>query len=159
MLERLLQAGARDVLVAGIVDPPAVQACAQAPESAELELQIGARLDTQLSTPCGIRCRVKRVSDDKRRVLLETPEAAVVLQSDRRAVREMDEIRTLGIEPDYLKIIVVKLGLLVPELRDYAQEHVIALTPGCTDLRLSELPFERLRRPIYPLDTGVEWSP
>jgi microcystin degradation protein MlrC len=33
----------------------------------------------------------------------------------------------------------------------------MALSPGCTDLRLERLPYRRIHRPIYPLDRDVEW--
>ncbi len=152
LLERLLEVGAKQVLVAGIVDPRAVQTCFRAGENAEVDL------DEELSTARSIHGRVRRLYAEAGRALLALDDVYLILQSDRRAVRSHEEIHALGIEPDDLKIIVVKLGLLLPDLRDYAPGHVIALTPGCTDLRLSELPYRRLRRPIYPLDPTVEWT-
>jgi microcystin degradation protein MlrC len=55
-------------------------------------------------------------------------------------------------------IIVVKLGYLFAGLRDIAQKAIMALSPGFTTLLLEQLPYKRIVRPIYPLDTDLEWS-
>ena len=31
----------------------------------------------------------------------------------------------------------------------------MAISPGCTTLALEALPYERIRRPVYPLDEDV----
>lgn len=55
------------------------------------------------------------------------------------------------------KVVVVKLGYLYPELRDIAPVHLMALTPGFCSLDMRSLPFENVRRPIYPLDDDMAW--
>ena len=57
------------------------------------------------------------------------------------------------------RIVVVKLGYLFPDLADHAPRAIMALSPGATDLRLEELPYRRLSRPIYPLDGDLVWDP
>ena len=62
------------------------------------------------------------------------------------------------IDPLEHKAVVVKLGYLFPELRDSAPRAIMALSPGFTDLRLEVLPYQRVQRPIFPLDRGMEWQ-
>jgi microcystin degradation protein MlrC len=57
------------------------------------------------------------------------------------------------------KIVVVKQGYLFPDLADHAPRAIMALSPGATDLRLQELPYQRLPRPIFPLDGDFGWEP
>ena len=40
-----------------------------------------------------------------------------------------------------------------------AARAVMALSPGTSDLRLERLPFERLQRPVFPLDGEFDWKP
>jgi microcystin degradation protein MlrC len=57
------------------------------------------------------------------------------------------------------KIVVVKLGYLFPDLYDHAPRAIMAFSPGATDLRLKELPFQHLQHPIFPLDGDFDWEP
>ena len=47
------------------------------------------------------------------------------------------------------------MGYLVPELYDMRADWVMALTPGGVDQDLVRLPYERVQRPIYPLDPDM----
>jgi microcystin degradation protein MlrC len=82
----------------------------------------------------------------------------VVLTSDRRAFTSLKSFEPAGLHPLEHKIVVVKLGYLFPELRDRAPRALMALTPGFTDLRLEALPYQRVPRPIFPLDRDMEWQ-
>jgi microcystin degradation protein MlrC len=83
----------------------------------------------------------------------------VVLQSSRSPFTELKHFAELDIDPAAYRMVVVKLGYLFPELRDYAPEHIMAMTPGFGDQRLERLPYRNLPRPVYPLDPHIEWDP
>ena len=51
-----------------------------------------------------------------------------------------------------MDLVVVKIGYLEPELFDAAGDWLLALTPGGVDQDLPRLPYERLQRPVFPLD-------
>jgi len=51
----------------------------------------------------------------------------------------------------------VKQGYLAPDLRERCSTTFMALSPGFTDLRLTELPYREVRRPVYPLDANVSF--
>jgi len=160
-LEHLVNAGVRDALVAGITDPQSLKQCFAAGEGSVVDLSIGGKLDHTFARPYPSRATVLRLihksEDVAPQALLRIGEVEVVLQSDRRVFTDLRRFGLLGIDVRQKKLIVVKLGYLFPELRDYAPRHIMALSPGFGDQRLERLPYEHLVRPIYPLDPQAEW--
>jgi len=53
-------------------------------------------------------------------------------------------------------IIVVKMGYLVPNLYDMRADWIMALTPGGVDQNLESLEYNRIRRPMFPFDKGID---
>jgi microcystin degradation protein MlrC len=83
----------------------------------------------------------------------------LLLAVDRRPFVDRASIAAAGVDPMQQKIVVVKQGYLFPDLADHAPRALMALSPGATDLRLQELPYQQLPRPIYPLDGEFTWQP
>src|SRR5262249_39484348 len=83
----------------------------------------------------------------------------VILTERRQHFARLDDFRRAGIEPLRHKVVVVKLGYLMAELRDAAPREILVLPPGCADMELSRLPFRHVRRPIFPLDPDFAWEP
>jgi microcystin degradation protein MlrC len=81
----------------------------------------------------------------------------VLLTTQRWAFTTLSSFQRAHLDPLTHKIVVVKLGYLFPELRDNAPRSIMALSPGFTDLRLERLPYQQIRRPLYPLDPGTAW--
>jgi len=162
-LERLVELGASHALVAGITDPGAVRSCAAAGVGNEVSLDIGGKLDCVNARPYRTQAIVKRLTpqgaDSSPRALVRIEGVDVVLQFDRQPFTELCHFRAMGLDPNAYKLIVVKLGYLFPELRDFAPAHIMALSPGFADQRLDRLPFRYLARPIYPLEPEAEWHP
>ena len=145
--------GTRKCLVAGITDPVAAKACADAGIGAKIEVSLGGKLDSTNGTPFACTGVVESLSDSNGpRALMRIDNVDVVVQSDRRPFTELGHFAELDIEPTDYKIIVVKEGYLFPELRDYAQLHIMAISEGFGDQRLDRLPYKKLQRPIYPFD-------
>ncbi|MCA9885058.1 MAG: MlrC C-terminal domain-containing protein, partial [Anaerolineae bacterium] len=65
----------------------------------------------------------------------------------------------LGIVPEDHKIVVVKIGYLVPELKAMAQKAYLALSPGAVNQDIINLTYNRIQRPCYPFDADMIWSP
>lgn len=68
-------------------------------------------------------------------------------------------MRVLGVEPQDLKAIVVKLGYLEPEIRAIAKKSILVLTDGSTNEVFTRLEYKHLPRPMYPFDQDMEWEP
>lgn len=164
--ERLVGLGARDALVAGIADPAAVRQCAAAGVGAEVELSIGGKLDRANGKPFAASVRVEHLSarpadrdGEPTTAVVRVDGVSIVLTTDRRPFIDRAGIASAGVDPMTQKIVVVKVGYLFPDLRQHAARAIMALSPGTSDLRLAQLPFERLQRPIFPLDGEFDWEP
>ena len=161
VLSRLVERGVAGALVAGITDPAAVEHCLASTGDEEIDLLIGGKLDRTNGTPYACRGRVlasrRLPAPTGPRVLLRIGATDVVIQSDRHPFTQLDHFSDLGVSPESYHLIVVKEGYLFPELRDYAPRHIMAMTPGFGNQRLDRLPYEKLNRPIYPLDADTRW--
>jgi microcystin degradation protein MlrC len=164
-IERLLALGARDAVVAGLADAQAVRQCSAAGVGAEVSLRVGGKLDRANGRPLDLTGRVEHLASTQGQV--EEPTTAtvrvggvrVILAADRRAFPDRASIAAAGVDPMQCKIVVVKLGYLFPDLYDHAPRSIMVLSPGATTLRLEELPYRRLTRPIWPLDPDLDWEP
>lgn len=63
-----------------------------------------------------------------------------------------------GLDLNDYDIIILKQGYLFAQLRPFAGAAFLALTGGASYQLIEEIPYERVERPIYPLDPDVEFS-
>jgi microcystin degradation protein MlrC len=164
--ERLVALGAEDALVAGLTDPGAVQQCAAAGSGVQVELIVGGKLDQASARPFSLTGQVEHITlgadasvGQGMTAVVRVGGVRIVLTSDRRFFPDRAAIAATGVDPMAQKIVVVKQGYLFPDLYDHAPRAIMALSPGATDLRLDRLPYQRLQRPIFPLDAGFHWPP
>ena len=169
VLARLLARGVTDAVVAGILDPEAVETCERAGLGAQVRLTVGGKLDTVFGSPLEIQGTVRFISPHEeeaspglptgRSAVLDVKGNLVVLVNVRRSFTAPSHFEEVGIDPLAHKIVVVKLGYLFQALRDIAPRTIMALTPGFAYQLVEELPYENIVRPIYPLDPDTNWSP
>jgi microcystin degradation protein MlrC len=164
VLSRLLANKVKDAVVAGIVDPEAVLACEKAGTGAEIEMYIGGKRDTLFGKPFKIRGTVKSVfnSDSVRvyfgkQAIVDLPGVQLILVSNVMSYTSPSDFKKAGIDPLRHNIVVVKLGYLFQGLRDIAPKTIMALTPGFAYQVIEKLPYKNIRRPVFPLDTGMTW--
>jgi len=164
-LSRLLAKDVPDAIVAGIPDSAAAHACFEAGVGAEVTLSLGGKLDTGHGAPVEVTGKVEHLyhaDPDAKDVSIATVQVSGVrvLVTDRRTYfSTLNDFRKAGVEPLDHKIVVVKLGYLMPELRDAAPREILALTPGYSDMDFTRLPYRYVTRPILPLDEDFAWSP
>jgi microcystin degradation protein MlrC len=163
VLERLLALKVKDAVLAGIVDPEAVALCAEAGVGAEVELMVGGKIDHVFSKPIAISGSVLRLPMDApgsehRDAVLQVDGVTLVLLSGHRAFTDPAHFRAMDIDPLKHPIVVVKEGYLFQELRDIAPRAIMALTPGFANQMMTDLDYQKVRRPIFPLDPGMNWS-
>jgi microcystin degradation protein MlrC len=164
VLERLLAHGVSSAVLAGIVDPEAVDQCKIAGTGAEIELMVGGKIDYVYSKPYPIKGTVLSLPEgvqgsQKQDAVLQVEGITLVLLSGHRAFTHPNHFEAVGIDPLAYKIVVVKEGYLFQGLRDIAPRSIMALTPGFANQNLEDLDYYELTRPIYPLDPGMEWTP
>jgi len=54
---------------------------------------------------------------------------------------------------------VLKRGYLTAPFQAISPRSILALTPGATNCDLTKMTFQRVQRPIYPLDPDMTWAP
>lgn len=163
VLERLLAHGATNALVAGLCDREAVAHCQAAGEAATVELPLGGKLDTFHGTPLPVTARVLRLvageGKDEGQALLQVAGVTVIVTSRRQGFTTLADFAAAEVDPRDYQIVVVKLGYLFPELIAIAAHALMALSPGASDLDLPRLPYQRIARPMFPVDQEFDWNP
>ena len=162
-LERLLALAVPDAVLAAIPDPHAVGVCRAAGIGAVVDVALGGKLDPRHGPPLAVTGRVLAVVDGDpiagTQAVLQVDGVQVILGERRKPFIAVADFVQVGVDPLAHKIVVVKLGYLFPDLARVAPRALMALTPGASDLDIPRLPFRRIRRPIYPLDAEMTWSP
>jgi microcystin degradation protein MlrC len=165
-LERLLahqSHGLQSALVAGLADAQAVAICRQAGVNAHVRLALGGKLDPIHAASLDVEGTVLQVSaasgKEGDQAVVQVGNVAVILTARRQAFTEEAAFRAAGVDPLAYKIVVVKLGYLFPDLLRIAPAALMALSPGASSLYLERLPYQRIERPMYPLDKEFAWSP
>lgn len=148
-------------------DPPLVYQAFYDPETTKIakkkgsgnriKCSLGARFDRKTSSPIMVDALIKSVSNYEGSdiVLLYISGIDVVVTSKHIGCYDPGIMRALGIIPEERKVICLKLGYLEPEIKAIAKKSFLVLTPGSTNEIFFRLPYERINRPIYPLDSDL----
>ncbi|MBY5881553.1 M81 family metallopeptidase [Rhizobium ruizarguesonis] len=163
VLAELIARGATGVVFAGIADKAATEACYAAGIGAELDLSVGASLDTKGSKPVVARFAVKFLHETSdptdRQAVVSTGGIDLVLSAKRRPYHNIADFTRLGLDPHQASIIVVKSGYLSPELAPLANPNLMALSTGVVDQFVERLPRLRKQHPTYPFDRDFAFEP
>ncbi len=166
VLSYFLERNIKDAVIAGIVDSAAVHACVKAGVGGHVSLTIGGKIDRVFGKPLKINGIVRFIAPDTVRgqvhrhpVVVEVNGIQLVLLNVIRSFTSPADFKEVNINPLAHKIVVVKLGYLFQDLRDIAPKTYMALTPGFAYQVIEKLPYKNVRRPIYPLDADMEWTP
>jgi microcystin degradation protein MlrC len=173
LLAALLAAGAGGAAYATLCDPEAVAAAAGAGVGAELELDLGGKRDPLHSRPLRVRARVRHLSDGRyrnqgplwpnaagnlgRTATLEIGGIDVVVTERPNGAFDPAVFRCAGVEPLSKSVLVVKSQIFAP--RAYAglvEEALVVDGSGWATSDFARLPYARVRRPIFPLDSEFE---
>jgi microcystin degradation protein MlrC len=161
-LQALLKAKATNVLLGGMTDRPATDACYAAGVGATIPLSIGATLDPVECRPVKVNATVKflsKTSDPVSREAVVTFDGiTATLSARRRAYHEAEAFRSLGLEPTAFKIVVLKCGYLAPTMKPLANPHLMALSPGAIDQDIPHIANLR-RGPRFPWQPDLPYVP
>lgn len=173
LLAELLRQGAIGAVML-IADPEAVEAAARASVSAEVELQVGGKTDRRHGDPCPVRGRVVSLGDGQwvhegpenagvpvemgPTAVLKVDEVLLVLTSRKSMPGDLQQLRSLGIEPAEQQIIVVKAAVRWRGgYGPIARQAIHVDTPGLGSVNLQSFHHRSVRRPIFPLDPDTVW--
>ncbi|RKU26758.1 MlrC domain protein [Candidatus Poribacteria bacterium] len=172
ILAELLKQDAAEFVVV-LWDAESVQTCLRAGIGEEVALSVGGKTDTRHGKPVPIRGRVRLIHDghfvetEPRHggqkyhnqgltavVGLASPHRAlVVLTSRRQTPFSLHQLLSLGIQPQAMRIIVVKAAIAYRAAYEPIAGEIIEVdTPGLTAVNPQHFTYRHIRRPIFPLD-------
>jgi microcystin degradation protein MlrC len=173
ILRALLDVGYRGRALVPIVDAPAVRAAFAAGVGQTIRVSVGGSLDPRRYPPLPIEARVHLLAEGRFRneswgsewdagptAVLHAGTNTLVVTS--RPVHLFDRSLFLahGQNPQYFDAVVVKSPHCQHQFyADWAARMVNVDAPGATSANLRSLGHTRCRRPIFPLDEGVTFTP
>jgi microcystin degradation protein MlrC len=143
-------------IYASVPDAVAAAACKAAGLGGEVTISIGGKLDPIHGAPLPIQGHVAALlADDPVGgdiAVVRVGGVHVIITSRRKPYHVISDFVNLGLEIAAHKLTVVKIGYLEPELRQAARHAFLALTDGSVNQDIPSLTYERVQRPIFPLD-------
>ena len=178
ILRSLIEAGARSAALAQIMDASAVAACVSAGVGKEVTLTVGGQHDDLHGPPVEVTGVVRLIHEGTfplagpmgagtfagrgRTVVLEIGgHGGIELQLTelRGHPSDLNHFRAFGIEPTQRRMLVLKSAAHFRAAFEPIARKVIEVdAPGISTPKLATLPYERLRRSIYPLDAETSWE-
>ena len=173
LIHELMRQGVdRSIVV--LYDPAAVEACARAGVGQAVEIEAGGKVDRN-APPLPVRGRVRvlhdgrylenlprhggnRINDQGLTALVECGgENSVVLTSRRHPPYSLGQLTSLGLHPEEARVLVVKGAVAFRTAYAPIAGTIIEVdTPGLTASNPARFTYQKLRRPILPLDPEVE---
>lgn len=146
------------LIYAAIPGPELVARAREVGEGGRVRCKVGAAVDNRYAPPVMIDGIVEKILDngDNDQVVVRVGSMQVIVGEKRSPYHYENDFDRLGLKPREADIIVVKLGYLTEELYDMRGDWMMAHTRGGVDQELTELPYRRLERPIFPLDPDME---
>ena len=173
VLRALLDAGYRRTLLLPIVDAPAVAAAFDAGVGATIHTTIGGRLDAKRFQPLELTAEVRLLSDGRfrsesngeiwnggRSAVLQSGNVTVVVTSRAVSLFDRSLFYAHGQDPATFDAVVVKSPHCQPRFfADGAKRLINIDAPGSSSANLPYLGHTRCRRPVFPLDPDVTFTP
>jgi microcystin degradation protein MlrC len=171
LLDALLDVGVEDTALALIVDPETVETAAQAGVGEDVVVELGGDVENN-GDPIRVEGRVRLLSDGRyrnqgpmstglqinlgRTAVLEIGGIDVIVSSHRQQPYDPEVFRSHGISPERSRVLVVKSTVhyragfepFVGDIREVA-------APGLCTPDISELEYEYIERPLYPLTSDI----
>ena len=156
LLRLMLRMGIENAIFACLVDPEALWACQAAQPGSMLSLEVGGGLSGDVREGMALSGKLLATvqHEGTAYAALQAGGIVVVLCDRRCAVYDPEVLRVLGLVPEQYRMLALKTGYMSPAFQSIGKRAILALTPGDTSLDLTQLPYEKTPRPIYPLDTG-----
>lgn len=154
--------GDKKVAVAAILDRGACKKLSQYEVGEKLTIDVGINYD-QYSSPVRIKGELKAKGDlmgyyaSKNDVVgsvytVSDGNIDLVVADEGDSFTTINHFTAAGLDIDDYDVIIIKQGYLFDELSKISKLHIMAMTPGATNLRVDDLEFNNLIRPMYPLD-------
>jgi len=164
MLDRLLQrpelrSGERTAVVGGIPNPDAARTAIAAGIGNEVTVSVGGWLDPVNGPVVELQGEVVNIVRDDPIggdiAVVRVGGIHVIIPERRKPYHHIRDYTQAGFDMRDFDIVVSKVGYLDQEMLDIASRSYLALTPGGVNQDIPNLPFQRVDRPIFPLDPDM----
>jgi len=173
VLAEALKQGLQDALFFAIHDPDSVQQAIAAGVGNEVTLQLGGKSAMPSigapATPLQITARVRRITDGEytlrgpmgagararngATVLLQAGGIEIVVMSLYQEPADLECFYSVGVDPTRKRFVIIKSRVHGRAgLGDLAREVIECAGVGVTTSDYAQLRFEKVRRPVFPLD-------
>ena len=114
-------------------------------------------VDNRYCGPVEIEGTVEFILDDPNnsQVVIRCGSLQVIVTDVRTPFHYEANFDRLQLRPREADIIVVKLGYLTEELYEMRADWMMAQTRGGVDQELTQLPYQHIERPMFPLDPDM----
>lgn len=150
-------------LFASMPDETAIATCAAATIGDQVFLKLGGKLDPihgrELAVAGVLENFIEGDPVAGRQAVVLVGGVKIIVTEHRKPFHRRNDFLTLGIDPLEHTVTVVKIGYLEPELKEMARHHFLVLSPGGVQPLLTAIDYQRLARPIFPIDRDFEWEP
>jgi microcystin degradation protein MlrC len=176
LLRAMLDANLVDSAFGTLYDPEAADAAHRAGTGATLRVRLGGKHDRLHGDPLDLTVYVKSLTDGQfklstpmgqgspvnlgKMARLQCGGVDIVVASRRTQVLDPEPFVLQGIDPARCRIVGLKSSAHFRAGFSATAKHIVTTdSPGITTAILSNLPYRRLRRPIYPLDPDTVYRP
>ncbi|RMG64650.1 MAG: M81 family peptidase [Bacteroidetes bacterium] len=147
------------LIYASIPGPKVVKQALEVGIGGQVDAEAGAAVDARYAPPLRLQGTVTAIKEGDKHaeveVVVQAGSVSVIVTRKRKPYHHEADFTELDLKPREADIVVVKIGYLVPELYDMRGDWVMALTPGGVDQDLGRLPYQRIKRPMFPLDPDM----
>jgi microcystin degradation protein MlrC len=147
------------LIYASIPGPELVEKAVEAGVGGKVKGEAGAIVDNRFAPPVELAGTVIAIdttdSTAGKIAVIQTGSVRVIVTKKRKPYHYEKDFTQLGLNPRETDIVVVKIGYLVPELYDMRADWIMAQTPGGVDQDLERLGYQRIHRPMFPLDKDM----
>jgi microcystin degradation protein MlrC len=175
LIREIMDQGLEKALVI-LTDPKVVQRCLEIPIGDKVTIEVGAKQDSKHGTPIKIQGVILQThngifTEDKPRhggqrtynqgktIVVKTTENHIfIVNSIRTPPFSLNQIISLGIDPNEMKIIIAK-GVIAPlaAYQPIAEKIITVNTLGSTSADIYSFNYTKRRIPLYPLEMNSEY--
>lgn len=167
ILHELIKQSAESAVVI-IADEEAVEEAINVGVGQSVKLTIGGKIDKLHGEPLFLNCRVKLISDGVfqnrgqmrdgiienmgRTAVVESTGIKIVLTEIKMPPWNLAQLRSVGIEPTYEKIIVLKSAVAFRAAYEPIAGEIIEVnSPGLSAVDLTKFNYKNIKKSLYPL--------
>lgn len=149
--------GGKNMVYASIPGPEFVEKAIQAGIGNAVEGYAGAKVDHRYAPPIKLSGIVTSIYDNpnNREAVVKVGNVYVIVTEKRKGFHYIADFARHQLNPADMDIVVVKMGYLVEQLYDVQADWMMALTLGGVNQDLTNLPYKRIQRPMFPLDKDM----